>query len=94
MSTETTATWPRVEAVIKDDGTGEVSIGGTVHQIRTNSLPDARTAVISLVAQTADKLGRRVRASMSDPDGDWPLIIHADGPGTPRAVPTRQVTAQ
>ncbi|MEC5201152.1 MinD-like ATPase involved in chromosome partitioning or flagellar assembly [Arthrobacter sp. PL16] len=79
MSTETTATWPRVEAVIKDDGTGEVSIGGTVHQIRTGSLPDARTAVISLVAQTADKLGRRVRASMSDPDGDWPLIIHADG---------------
>ncbi|WP_367645932.1 AAA family ATPase [Paenarthrobacter ureafaciens] len=79
MSTETTAAWPRVEAVIKDDGTGEVSIGGTPHPIRAESLAEARTAAVSLVAQTADKLGRKVRATMSDPDGDWPLIIHADG---------------
>ncbi|MFC0456206.1 AAA family ATPase [Arthrobacter liuii] len=79
MSTETVAAWPRVEAVINDDGTGEVRIGGTLHEIRTDSLPAARTAIVGLVAQTADKLGRRVRATMSDPDGHWPLIIHADG---------------
>lgn len=79
MHTDTTATWPRVEAIIHDDGTGEVTIGGTTHPIRTESLPEARTAVVGIVSQTADKLGRQVRATMTDPTGQWPLVIHADG---------------
>ncbi|MGO1627307.1 MAG: AAA family ATPase [Microbacterium sp.] len=79
MSTDTTAAWPRVAAVIKDDGSGEVNISGKTHPVQAEDLPGARAAVVELVAETADKLGRSVRATMTDPDGDWPLIIAADG---------------
>lgn len=79
MSTDTTAAWPRVAAVIKDDGSGEVNISGKTHPVQAEDLPGARAAVVELVAETADKLGRSVRATMTDPEGDWPLIIAADG---------------
>ncbi|MBL5975501.1 MAG: ATPase [Candidatus Leucobacter sulfamidivorax] len=79
MSTDTTAAWPRVAAVIKDDGSGEVNISGKTHPVQAEDLPGARAAVVELVAETADKLGRSVRATMTDPDGDWPVIIAADG---------------
>ncbi|MGW9114528.1 MinD/ParA family ATP-binding protein [Microbacterium sp. NPDC055683] len=73
------ATWPRVEATVNADGTAEVSIGGTVHPIEAEALPEARTQIVALVAAKAGQLGRPLRALMSDPDGEWPLIIHPDG---------------
>src|SRR5690606_3175968 len=80
MSTTTgAATWPRIEATIHDDGTGEVSIGGSTHQVQAEDLPAARDQVRRLVADTARKLGRPVRAVMTDPDGQWPLIVKTDG---------------
>ena len=79
MSVETPATWPRVQGTINEDGTGEVTISGSVHPVSTDSLDDARTAIVGLVAETARKLGRDVRATMTDPDGQWPLVIHGDG---------------
>ena len=79
MTTDTAAAWPRIEATIHDDGTGEVSIGGSTHQVQAEDLPAARDQVRRLVADTARKLGRPVRAVMTDPDGQWPLIVKTDG---------------
>lgn len=80
MSTTTeAATWPRVAATLNADGTAEVSIGGTVHPIAATSVDDARTQTVALVAQKAAQLGRPLRVVTQDPDGAWPLIIHADG---------------
>src|SRR5665647_2370671 len=80
MSTTTeAATWPRVEATLNDDGTAEVSIGGTVHPIAAASLEEARAQVIALVAQKAGQLGRPLRALTRDPAGEWPIVIHPDG---------------
>lgn len=73
------AEWPKVEAIIKEDGTGEVRIGGTIHPIQTADLSAARAAAVEIVAGAAAKLGRNLRAAMSDPEGEWPLIIHPDG---------------
>ena len=73
------AEWPKVEAIIKEDGTGEVRIGGSIHPIQTADLSAARAAAVEIVAAAAAKLGRNLRAAMSDPEGEWPLIIHADG---------------
>ncbi|MFJ2509556.1 chromosome partitioning protein ParA [Arthrobacter citreus] len=73
------AEWPKVEAIIKEDGTGEVRIGGSIHPIQTADLSAARAAAVETVAGAAAKLGRSLRAAMSDPDGEWPLIIHPDG---------------
>lgn len=78
MSSETIPAWPRAEATIHPDGTGQVTIGGTSHQVSAATLADARTAVIDLVAQTAAKLGRPLRTTTRDPDGHWPLIIYPD----------------
>ncbi|WP_257479091.1 MinD/ParA family ATP-binding protein [Acidipropionibacterium jensenii] len=86
MSVDTTAAWPRVEGTIHEDGTGEVTIGGTVHPVKTTSLDEARTAILGLVAETAHKLGRQVRATMNDPEGQWPLVIHGDGTVEPDAT--------
>ncbi|WP_152275398.1 chromosome partitioning protein ParA [Arthrobacter koreensis] len=73
------AEWPKVEAIIKEDGTGEVRIGGSIHPIQTADLSAARAAAVEIVAAAAAKLGRNLRAAMSDTEGEWPLIIHADG---------------
>ena len=73
------AEWPRVEAIIKEDGSGEVRIGGSIHPIQTADLSAARAAAVEIVAGAAAKLGRSLRAAMSDPEGEWPLIIHPDG---------------
>ena len=52
MTTDTAAAWPRIEATIHDDGTGEVSIGGSTHQVQAEDLPAARDQVRRLVADT------------------------------------------
>src|SRR5690606_25260812 len=49
------------------------------HQVQAEDLPAARDQVRRLVADTARKLGRPVRAVMTDPDGQWPLIVKTDG---------------
>src|SRR5690606_37468046 len=87
MTTDTAAAWPRIEATIHDDGTGEVSIGGSTHQVHAEDLPAARDQVRQLVADTARKLGRPVRAVMTDPDGQWPPIVKTDGTPAAEAAP-------
>ena len=79
MTTTTVPTWPHIEAVIHEDGTGEVTINGTSHALEANSLEEARDSVIETVAATAKKVGRPVRVATTSPDGDWPLIVHPDG---------------
>ena len=80
MSTTTeAATWPRVEATLHEDGTAEVSIGGSVQTINANNVDEARPQVVALIAQRAAQLGRPLRALTRDPEGEWPIIIHGDG---------------
>ncbi len=80
MSTTTeAATWPRVEATLHEDGTAEVSIGGSVQTINAQNVDEARPQVVALIAQRAAQLGRPLRALTRDPEGEWPIIIHGDG---------------
>ena len=77
MSTAVPA-WPRIEAITREDGSGEVTITGTSHPIQTTNLEDARAAIISLVAETATKVARPVRVTANGPEGRWRLIVHPD----------------
>jgi MinD-like ATPase involved in chromosome partitioning or flagellar assembly len=80
MSTpETVPTWPRIEAVAREDGTGEVIVDGAAQSIAAGTLDEVRVAIIRNVTDIADRLGRPVRVSTSGPDGYWPLIVHPDG---------------
>lgn len=75
----TVPTWPRIDAVVRPDGSAEVTINGTSHPVQTTDVDDARAAVLALVTDTAGKVRRPVRVSTVDPDGTWPLIVHPDG---------------
>lgn len=72
-------TWPRVEATLYDDGTAEVMIGGALHAIAAGDIEEARSQVVTTVAERAQQLGRPLRALTRDPAGSWPLVIYPDG---------------
>ncbi len=79
MSTTTEATaWPRATATLNEDGTAQVSIGGTVTEVAAGDVDEARAQVVAIVAARAEQLGRPLHVLTRDPAGEWPLIIHPD----------------
>ncbi len=91
--------WPKVDAVVRPDGSAEVTINGTSHPVAAASVEAARRAVLDMVrGQTAAQLGRPVRVDTIDPSGQWQLIVHPDGavseaaPGDPLTPPRRTET--
>jgi MinD-like ATPase involved in chromosome partitioning or flagellar assembly len=83
MSSDTVPRWPRIDAVVREDGSGEVTIDGTFHPITTGSLEEARVEVLRRVTENAAMVGRPVRASATGPEGLWNLIVHPDGTVVP-----------
>lgn len=95
----TIPTWPRIEAVTRPDGTGEVTINGTSHPIETHTTDDARAEILSRVTETARTLRRPVHLDARGPDGDWLLLVHPDGTvsdagaSTAKPAPSRVVAS-
>jgi hypothetical protein len=83
MSSDTVPRWPRIDAIVREDGTGEVTIDGTFHPISAGSLEEARVEVLRRVTENAAQVGRPVRASATGPEGLWNLIVHPDGTVVP-----------
>ncbi|GHH78915.1 ATPase [Promicromonospora soli] len=83
MSSDTVPRWPRIDAIVREDGSGEVTIDGTFHPIATGSLEEARVEVLRRVTENAAMVGRPVRASATGPEGLWNLIVHPDGTVVP-----------
>lgn len=73
------STWPRVEAVLDQNGTARINIGGAPHTLTADTVDDARPQVVNLIARQAAVLGRPLRALVTDPQGQWPLVIAPDG---------------
>lgn len=90
--TDTVPAWPKIAAVVRADGSGEVTINGTSHAVDADTIDAARAAVLARVTETATKVGRPVRVTTSSPDGEFPLIVHPDGNVV--ADPERGVIAQ
>lgn len=78
-SAPTPSTWPHVAATLNPDGTAQVTISGNTTPVRGSSIDDARGQVLAQITATAAKLGRPVRAEVTDPGGEWTLIVHPDG---------------
>ncbi|MCF4121425.1 ATPase [Antribacter sp. KLBMP9083] len=83
MSTETVPSWPRIEALVREDGSGQVVVDGTPYHVYTASLEEARVEVLRHVTENAVRFGRAVRASAEGPEGVWTLIVHPDGTVVP-----------
>lgn len=79
MTTAPVPEWPRIEAVARPDGTGELTIDGTSYPVQAPTVEEARLTILSRIADTAADLQRPVRVLASEPDGQWSLIVHPDG---------------
>ncbi|MFD6142298.1 hypothetical protein [Promicromonospora sp. NPDC060271] len=79
MTTAPVPEWPRIEAVARPDGTGELTIDGIGYPVQAPTVEEARLRILARIADTAAELKRPVRVLASEPDGQWPLIVHPDG---------------
>ncbi|MBG6056935.1 MinD-like ATPase involved in chromosome partitioning or flagellar assembly [Cryobacterium sp. MP_M5] len=70
---------PSIRAMIRSDGTGELTIDGKSQQITAVDEAGVREEIINRVAATARTLGRPVRLTAEDEQGQSPLIVHPDG---------------
>ncbi|TFB97009.1 chromosome partitioning protein [Cryobacterium sp. HLT2-28] len=70
---------PSIRAMIRSDGTGELTIDGERQQITAVDEAGVREEIINRVAATARTLGRPVRLTAEDEQGRSPLIVHPDG---------------
>lgn len=70
-------------ATAREDGTGTVTLDGTHRDVTTDSLDQARTALLALVAEEARKAGRPLTVIARGPDGEWPLLVHPNGQAQP-----------
>ena len=71
--------WPATSVLLNADGSGRLTIDGRVEDLAAGDLTASRAHVIQRVVDTADGLGRPVRLTTTDPDGEWELAIHPDG---------------
>lgn len=79
MTTAPVPEWPRIEAVARPDGSGELTIDGTSYPVQASTVEEARLTILARIADTAAELQRPVRVLASEPDGQWSLIVHPDG---------------
>lgn len=80
--------FPKINAVLRTNGTGEVTINGTSHAIEAADEAAVLTDALRIITETAAQLGRPVRVSTTDPDGEGLIIVAPDGVVS-EATPTK-----
>ncbi|WP_104111890.1 chromosome partitioning protein ParA [Arthrobacter sp. N199823] len=71
--------FPKIDAVLRANGTGEVTINGTSHPIQAEDEPGVLREALRLITDTAAQLGRPVKVSTTDPDGQGRIIVSPEG---------------
>ncbi|MEO5315192.1 chromosome partitioning protein ParA [Pseudarthrobacter sp. CC12] len=71
--------FPKINAVLRTNGTGEVTINGTSHPIEAADEAAVLTDALRIITETAAQLGRPVRVNTTDPDGQGLIIVSPDG---------------
>lgn len=80
--------FPKINAVLRANGTGEVTINGTSHAIEAADEAAVLTDALRIITETAAQLGRPVRVSTTDPDGEGLIIVSPEGVVS-EATPTK-----
>ena len=70
---------PRISALVRRDATGQLTIDGVSQSITATDDAGLREEIISRVVTSAEQAGRALPVLIVDDDGEWPLIVHADG---------------
>ncbi|WP_160050110.1 MULTISPECIES: hypothetical protein [unclassified Nocardiopsis] len=71
--------FPKITADITQPEASQVTVNGVEHTVTGTGVDELRQAVIEHIVATATKIGRPVRATTTDSQGTWPLIVHPDG---------------
>ncbi|MEV8150507.1 chromosome partitioning protein ParA [Arthrobacter sp. NPDC080073] len=71
--------FPKIDAVLRANGTGEVTINGTSHAIQADDEAAVLREALSLITDTAAQLGRPVKVRTTDPDGQGLIVVSPDG---------------
>ncbi|QOT19802.1 chromosome partitioning protein ParA [Paenarthrobacter sp. YJN-5] len=86
--------FPKIDAVLRTNGTGEVTINGTSHAIEAADEAAVLKQALTLITETAAQLGRPVKVSTTDPDGQGTIIVSPEGTVSDTApvktIPLRQ----
>lgn len=70
--------FPRIDATIRENKTGELTINGTSHAVVADDLARLRAGIIAQCAATARKVHRPVRVTVVDVAGTYSIAIHPD----------------
>ncbi|PPF72626.1 FHA domain-containing protein [Pseudoclavibacter sp. Z016] len=73
------ASWPRMVALVRPDGSGSLTINGTERACAAASIEELRTGMIARCVSYAIQLGRPVRLDVDEPPNTWTLAVRADG---------------
>ena len=73
------ATWPRVSATVRPDGTGTLTVNGTERPCAAESVEELRTGMIARCAALARRLRRPVRLTVTDGPATWALAVRPGG---------------
>lgn len=76
MSTADTA---MLIAIVNKDGSAAVVAGDLLTEFDTSTVEDGRHAIMMHAIAAAQERVAAVRLHVTEPDGAWPLIVHADG---------------
>lgn len=81
---------PSIDASVRDDGNGQVTIDGLLHTVSGATPDDARGEIIALISGVAADSGGPVRATIRDADGERVVLVHADGTAEPDDIVDRR----
>jgi hypothetical protein len=70
--------YPRLDATLRIDATGELTLNGTSRQLVAPTVEQLRAGIITRCASTAATVRRPVRLHVTDLEGSYDLAIHPD----------------
>ena len=73
------ATWPKLRAVIRDDGTGELTVNGTSRPVEGDDATHIRRKILHQVHEIAIQHRRPVALHAQEKDQQYSLVIDVNG---------------
>jgi hypothetical protein len=70
--------YPRLDATLRADATGELTLNGTSRQLVAPTVEQLRAGIITRCASTAATVRRPVRLHVTDVEGSYTLAVHPD----------------
>ena len=71
--------YPVVHVTVHPDGSAHVNAAGDHRNYPAGDIQDTRAQVTAYAIAVAARLGRGVRMTTTDPDGEWKLGVYPDG---------------